>query len=175
MYYYHKYNLIFWVVFIILLSLLGFIHQAQAEKIAYVDTKRLIDEAPQGRNEVKNLEDKFGKRNRELRARFELFRSQKVDLEKNAMLMSNEEVEKKTRELRELQRDLERAQREYNEDYADSRNAGISRLENLISMVIIELAERNEIDLVLQQVVYASGRIDLTDKVLEELQSLYQQ
>jgi len=162
-------------VFIVFFFLLGWVHQAQAEKIAYVDAKRLIDEAPQGKDEVKNLEDKFGERSRELRARFELFRSNKADLEKNAVLMSNDEVENKTRELRQLQRDLERAQREYNEDYADSRNAGLVRLESLISKVIIEIARRDEIDLVLQQAVYASGRIDLTDKVLEELQSRYQQ
>ena len=146
-----------------------------AAEIAYVDARRLIDEAPQGKDEIKVLEETFSERNRELKAKIELFQSQEEELKKNSVLLSSEEMEQKTNELRELQRELQREQQNFNEDYARDRNKGLARLEKLISEVIIEIAKKEKIDLVLQQAVYASHDIDLTGKVLEELQRIYQQ
>ena len=142
---------------------------AQGETIAYVDARRLIDEAPQGKDEIKLLEEKYSERNRELKSKIEGFNQKESELQKNAVILSSEELEEKTNELRELQRTLQREQQVYNEDYARDRNQGLARLEKLISEVIIEIAKRDKIDLVLQQAVYASNNIDLTGKVLEEL------
>ncbi len=155
--------------------LLGSVVEAHAEKIAYVDARRLIDQAPQGKLEVSKLEEAFSVRNRELRSKFELFRSQKSEFEKNSVLMSTEEAEEKAKGLRYLQRDLEREQQQYNEDYAEVRNEGLARLENMISRVIVQIAQKDNIDLVLQQVVYASEKINLTDDVLKELEKQFNQ
>ncbi len=163
------------VILVSICFFLGLVPLAQAEKIAYVDAVRLMDQAPQRQDEVKKLEVAFGQRNRDINAALELFRTKKAELEKNSVLLSKEEIEAKTIELRELQRELERKQRAYNEDFADSRNAMLSRMEKIISKVIIDIARQEKIDLVLQQVVYASERIDLTDAVLEELNKRYQQ
>ena len=163
------------VILVSICFFLGLVPLAQAEKIAYVDAVRLMDQAPQRQDEVKKLEAAFGQRNRDINAGLELFRTKKAELEKNSVLLSKEEIEAKTSELRELQRELERKQRAYNEDFADSRNAMLSRMEKVISKVIIDIARQEKIDLVLQQVVYASERIDLTDAVLQELNKRYQQ
>ncbi|MCY3769787.1 MAG: OmpH family outer membrane protein [Gammaproteobacteria bacterium] len=144
-------------------------------EIAYVDARRLIDEAPQGRDEVKKLEAEFSERGRELQARIDLFTTNEKELQKNAVTMSSEELEERTGELRDMQRSLQREQQIYNEDYARSRNQGLARLEQLISIVIIDVAKREKIDLVLQQAVYASRDIDLTGKVLEELDKRYRE
>ncbi len=157
------------------LALLLLAGASYADKIAYVDARRLIDQAPQGKLEVRKLEEAFSVRNRELRSKFELFRSQKTEFEKNSVLMPTEEAEEKAKELRYMQRDLEREQRQYNEDYAEVRNEGLARLENMISQVIVDIAQKQNIDLVLQQVVYASDRINLTDTVLEELEKQFEQ
>ncbi len=149
--------------------------QAQDVKIAYVDARRLIDEAPQGKDEIKKLEEQFNERSRDLKAMIELFNAQEAELKKNAVILSAEELQEKSEELLRLQRKLQREQQNYNEDYARDRNQGLARLEKLISAVIIEIARRDKIDLILQQVVFASRNIDLTDKVLEELQKRYAQ
>ena len=149
--------------------------QSMAEKIAYVDARRLIDEAPQGKDEIKSLEQSFSERNRILKAKIDSFTTQEAELQKNAVILSAAELEEKTRELRDLQRTLQREQQLYNEDYTRSRNQGLARLEKLISEVIIEIAKQDKIDLVVQQAVYASGNIDLTGKVLEQLKTNYQQ
>ncbi len=149
--------------------------EASAAKIAYVDARVLIDEAPQGKYEVSILEQEFSERNRDLKAKVELFNTREAELKKNAVLLSSEEVEERTAELRDLQITLQREQQIYNEDYARSRNKGLARLEKLISEVIVEIAQREKIDLVVQQAVYASREIDLTGKILEQLNKNFSQ
>lgn len=143
--------------------------QVQAEKLAYVDARRLINEAPQGKDELRDLEEHFSERSRELRGKIESYKAQEAELQKNALSLSAEERQNKTNVLAELQRTLQRDQNNFNEDYERSRNQGLERLEKLISVVIIELAKRKKIDLVVQQVVYASPKIDFTDEILKAL------
>lgn len=146
-----------------------------AQSLAYVDARRLIDEAPQGKAEIKLLEEQFSERNRDLKGSIDEFELRETELKKNAVLMSSEELQQKTTELRDIQRTLKREQQVYNEDYTRSRNQGLARLEKLISEVIIKIAVDEEIDLVVQNAVYASRGIDLTNRVLEELGRLHQQ
>ena len=147
--------------------------QVQAEKLAYVDARRLINEAPQGKDELRDLEENFSERNRELQGKIESFKAQEAELQKNALTISDEDRQNKTNKLINIQRTLQREQDDYNEDYERSRNQGLARLEKLISAVIIELAKQENIDLVVQQVVYASDKINFTDQVLKELQKLH--
>ena len=46
--------------------------QALAEKMGYGDALRLIDESPQGQEELKKLEDEFAGRNRDIKGRMDL-------------------------------------------------------------------------------------------------------
>jgi len=66
------------------------------------------------------------------------------------------------------------AAHEYNEDYARRRSHHLGKLEKLITEVIRDVAKREGLDVVFQQVVYASEDIDLTDTVLEELKKRHQ-
>lgn len=146
-----------------------------AQSLAYVDARRLIDEAPQGKAEIKSLEEQFSERNRDLKGRIDEFELRETELKKNAVLMSSDELQQKTTELRDIQRTLQREQQVFNEDYTRSRNQGLAKLEKLISEVIIKIAVDEEIDLVVQNAVYASQGIDMTPRVLEELSRLHQQ
>ena len=142
---------------------------AFAEKIGYVDARRLIDESPQGIAEIKRLEDGFSERSKALKGKFEQFKTKEADLQKNGVLMAADEREQKTEELREMQRELKRDQRDYNEEYNASRAKSLAGLQKIISDAVIFVAERDKYDLILQQAVFASRSIDLTDQVLEEL------
>jgi len=142
---------------------------ALAEKIGYVDARRLVDESPQGQAQFKSLEDEFSARNREIKGKFELYQSKEADLQKNGVLMAPEELEKKKSELAEMQRELKRDQRDYNEEYNAKRNAGLAALQKVISDAVIFIAERDKYDLIVQDAVFASKNINLTEVVLEEL------
>ncbi|MGI9316396.1 MAG: OmpH family outer membrane protein [bacterium] len=142
---------------------------AVAEKIGYVDARQLIDDSPQGKQQLVELEGNFSERNRELKGKFELFKSREAELQKNAVLMSAEEAEDKTDELRDLQRELKRDQRDYNEEYNAARNKSLAELQKVISEAVIFIAKRDKYDLIVQQAVYASDSVNLTKTVLEEL------
>ncbi len=140
-----------------------------AEKIGYVDVRRLIDESPQGLVELNKLEADFAQRNREIQGRIDVFEAKRAELEKNAMLMSEEEAARANQELEQMQRTLRREQRDYNEEYNESRNRSLAVLQKIISDAVIHVARRDDFDLVFQQAVYISDRIDITERVLKEL------
>lgn len=144
---------------------------ALAQSMGYVDARRLIEQAPQGQQMSRELEAEFAERNRELKGRIELFQAKEADLEKNRLDLTEDDIAARVEELRELDRKLRRAQRELNEDISRRRNQNLSKLEKLITEVIQEVAKRKALDVVFQQVVYASEDIDLTDEVLDELKS----
>ncbi|MHB9118632.1 MAG: OmpH family outer membrane protein, partial [Burkholderiales bacterium] len=49
------------------------------------------------------------------------------------------------------------------------RNEELSSVQERANKVIMSIAESEKIDLILQEAVYASPRIDITDKVLKAL------
>lgn len=141
---------------------------AHAGGIAFVDAQRLLAQAPQGEDEIRLLESEFAERKGQIEQRFEAFQKRELDLQKNGAL-DPESVPTKTEELRIMRRQLQRARREYNEDYAGRRDQGLLKLEKIITKAIIAVAKREKLDVVLQQAIYASPKIDLTAKVLKEL------
>lgn len=156
-------------ILLLLVAVLCMPLTAYAEKIGYVDARKLIDDSPQGKAQLKTLEDEFSARNRDIKGRIELFQAQEAELQKNAVLLSPEDAEKKAEELRELQRSIQRDQRDYNEEYGAKRNRSLAELQKVISDAVIFIAERDKYDLIIQQAVYASPGINLTEEVLEEL------
>ncbi|NCW19998.1 MAG: OmpH family outer membrane protein, partial [Betaproteobacteria bacterium] len=55
------------------------------------------------------------------------------------------------------------------EDLNQRRNEELSQVVERVNRVIRQIAEQEKFDLVLQEAVYFSPRIDLTDKVLRAL------
>ncbi len=166
---------IFSLIFLFCIGILVLPTQLMAQSIAYVDALRLIDESPQGKVEMQKLEEEFGVRRQDLQRRMDNFVAEEADLKKNSLLMTSEEVDAKLKVLTEQQRSLRREQEIYNNDYSRNRNQGIARLEEMITEVIFRVAREREIDLVLQQVVYASKNIDLTDLILQELERMFEE
>lgn len=67
-------------------------------------------------------------------------------------------------------RDLQRMQREIREDINLRRNEELSSVQERANKVIQQIALDEKFDLILQDpVVYASQRIDITDKVIKAL------
>lgn len=161
------------LVLILCIAMVALPVQVVAQSIAYVDALRLINESPQGMEEMQKIEEEFKVRRLDLQRRTEKFIAEEEALKKNSLLMTSEEVDAKLQELTDLQRSLRREQEIYNNDYNRSRNQGIARLEELISQVIFDVARERKIDLVLQQVVYASDNIDLTNEILEKLERMF--
>jgi outer membrane protein len=83
--------------------------------------------------------------------------------------MAESERARRQREVADLDKEFQRRQREFREDLNQRRNEELSQVVERVNRVIRQIAEQEKFDLVLQEAVYFSPRIDLTDKVLRAL------
>lgn len=143
--------------------------QAAELKIGFVDAERINRESAPAIRASKQLEKEFAPRSEELRRREAQIKALQAQLEKEAMTMSESERRTKEQELARMTLDFQRMQREFREDLNIRRNQEISALLERANRVIRQIAESEKYDLILQDAVYRSPRIDITDKVLKAL------
>ena len=65
--------------------------------------------------------------------------------------------------------DFQRLQREYREDLNMRRNQELATLFERADRVIKQIADAEKFDLILQEAVFRSPRIDITERVLKVL------
>lgn len=147
---------------------------AAGQGIGYVDARRLIEQAPQGRVILRELQSEFAERANALQTKAEAFQTRRADFQNQRESLSQDELQAKASELGEIGRQLQREQAAYQEDYARRRDQRIAELEKDITAVIVEVAKREKLDIVFQQAVYTSPDIDLTERVLDELKKRHQ-
>ena len=95
--------------------------------------------------------------------------AQVLAIEKDGVTMPESERRNKEAEAGRLNRDLQRLQREFREDLNLRKNEELSQVLERANKVIQEIAEKEKYDLILQEAVYRSPRIDITEKVLKAL------
>ena len=93
------------------------------------------------------------------------------ELDKNAVTMARRSARNKEREFGELNRDFQRKQREFREDLNQRRNEELAQVLERANRVIRQIAEQEKFDIIFQDAVFASPRIDITDKVIKALDS----
>lgn len=139
-------------------------------KIGYVNAVKVIEEAPQAEAALKKLEAEFSPRDKKLVEMQGRIKQLEEELEKNALVLKDVDRRGKEYEVTTLKRDLRRATQEFREDYNLRRNEELSALQKLVQKTIAEVARQEGYDLVLHEgVTYASGRADITEKILRKL------
>jgi outer membrane protein len=83
--------------------------------------------------------------------------------------MAESERIKRQREITDMERDLQRRQREFREDLNQRRNEELAGVVEMANRAIRQIAEAEKFDIIFQEAVYASPRIDITDKVIKAL------
>jgi outer membrane protein len=138
-------------------------------KIGFVNTEKIFREAPVAVKAQKKIEKEFEKRSQELDRMARQVQAAQEALEKNSVTMGEAEKRNKERELGELSRDFQRKQREFREDLNQRRNEELASVVERANKTIKQIAEAEKFDIILQEAVYASPRIDITDKVIKAL------
>jgi len=155
-------------------ALLGAATPALAQsKVGFVSLERILREAPAAQRAQKKLEQEFSKRGQELSRMGEQLKKLQEGLDRNSVTMSESDRQKREREFGELNRDFQRKQREFNEDVAQRRSQELSEVIQRANLAVKQIAEAEKLDVVLQneQVVWASPRIDITDRVIKALEN----
>ena len=138
-------------------------------KIGFVNTERVFRDSQQALKAQKKLEKEFQSRDQEIQKTIKQARDLQTFLEKEGLTLSEADRTKKQRELANISRDLQHAQREFREDLNQRRNEEFAGVQERARKAIIEIAEKEKYDLIIENVVFASTRVDITDRVLKAL------
>lgn len=152
---------------------------ADDTRIAVVDMGELLEKSPQSQRAEAQLKANFSERETQLVA--EQKRIQQLDAELKSLIdagtLSGDEKLRRERELRDLQRNNQRALDDFREEVRLARDAAIDRVQRDIIQAIAQVREREKLDIVLRenQYIVASTRIDITQMVMQVLEQVAQQ
>jgi outer membrane protein len=138
-------------------------------KLGFVNGQRVVNESPQAARAKKKIDEEFKKRDLELQQLSKRLQSMQESLEKNGVTMAESERRNRERDFNELNRDFQRKQREFREDLNLRQNEEMAAIFERANKVIKQIAEAEKYDLIVQEAVYFSPRIDITDKVIKAL------
>ena len=153
----------------ILLALASLAAQAAELKVGFVNTERVFREAAPARRAQQKLEREFAARNSELAKVEKQGRDLQSELERDNTTITDAQRREKERQLADISRNFQRMQREIREDLNLRRNEELASVQERATRVINQIAEQEKFDLIVQEAVFASSRIDITEKVIKAL------
>lgn len=143
---------------------------AADKRVAYVNINQVLEQAPQAIAANKRLEKEFEPRNSALNELRKEVRALEDRLAREGITMSESQLRKVELDIRGRKREIKRAQEDFREDLNIRRNDELRKLQKRTYDAIVELAKKENYDMVLGDVViYASPAVDITDKVLKVL------
>jgi len=151
------------------LVLLGVGAQAQELKIGYVNSDRVLREAVPAKAAQAKLEAEFSKREKELNDVGARLKAASDKLDKDAPTLAESERARRQRELIDQDRELQRKRREFQEDLAQRKNEELATVVERTNRVIKQIFDTEKYDLIIQEAVFWSPRVDITDKVIRAL------
>lgn len=142
---------------------------AEELKAGFVSTERIFRDAAPAKAATAKLEQEFSKREKDLQELANRLKASAEKLDKDGPVLADAERGKRQRELAEMDKDFQRRQREFREDLNQRRNEELAVVLERANKVIKQIAEAEKYDIIFQEAVYASPRIDITEKVLKAL------
>lgn len=141
--------------------------------VAAIDPDRIVELSPQYEQARSELQQAVAEREKRLREQQEELSALQERLERDSALMSTEEVQRLTNDIRNRDRKLKYAQGEAREDLTLRQNEMRTKLGKQVEEVVTELAKERGIDLIVsgKDVFYFSERIDISDAVVERMRA----
>lgn len=143
--------------------------QTQELKIGYVNLDKVLRDAAPAKVAQSKLRAEFGRRDKDLVELEERLKAASEKYDKEAMTMADSERTRRQRELIEQDREFQRKRREYQEDLNQRQNEEVASILERANRVVKQIAEQEKYDLIVQEAVYVSPRVDITDKVVRAL------
>jgi outer membrane protein len=152
----------------------GAMAQVQAQtgtpsRIGFVYTERLMTESKLAKAADAKLQAEFSKRQKQVDDMVQRYKQTREKFDAEAPTLSDLDRTKRTRELLDMEKDVQRMQREYNEDLFQRKNEERAAIAQKAYKLIEQVAEQEHLDVVLQEAIWTSPRIDITDRILKLL------
>lgn len=143
--------------------------QAQSSRIAWLSAERIYNESKLAKQADQKLREEFSAREKALQELSVRSKATAEKWEKEGVHKPEPERSRLQREAYEADLNFQRRQREFREDLAQRTNEERAAIADKATKIIKQLATSEGYDIVLQDAVWASPRIDITNKVLEAL------
>lgn len=143
--------------------------QTSASRIAWISPERIYNESKLAKLAEEKLKEEFKSRERAMADMAGRLKTASEKLDKDAPTLSEADRVKRQRDVFELDKEYQRRQREFREDVSQRTNEERQAISEKATKIIKQLAAVEGFDIVLQDAVWASNRIDITDKVLSAL------
>lgn len=145
--------------------------QAQELKIGFVNSERIMRDSAPAKSATAKLEAEFSKREKELRDMQTRLKGMSDKLEKDMPVLAESDRIKRQREVADYGQEFQSKNRRYREDLMQRRNEEFAAVLDRINKVINNIAQTEKYDLIVQDAVYFSPKVDITEKVLRALGS----
>ena len=142
---------------------------AQDLKIGYVNSDRVLREANMAKVAQAKLETEFSKRKKEIDDIAARLKAASDKLDKDAVTLSEAERTRRQRDLLDQDRDLQRRSREFQEDLNQRKNEELAAVVERANKVIKQIFDQEKFDLIIQEVIFAGPRVEITKKVIDAL------
>ncbi len=143
----------------------------EGTRIGFVNTERILRDAAPAKASQQKLEQEFSRREKELQDMAARLKSMGERIDRDGAVMSDSDRQRRQREYADVEKEFQRKQREFREDLNQRRNEELAQVIEKANRVIKQIAEQEKYDIILQEAVFASPRIDITEKVLRALSS----
>ena len=142
-------------------------------KIGIIDVQKVIDKSVAGKAAKNNIESEVSKGRAKLAQLKSDFDKEKADLEKQSSLLSGSALADKRDSLGKKERSYGRMAQDIEEDIVKKNDAQMAKIVAEIDNVIKEMAKTGEYNFIFEKerqfIVYANADLDISDKVIEEL------
>lgn len=154
----------------LLASALLFSLGASAEiKVGYIEMDQVL-QSQTGQDIDKKLQNEFSSRASQLDQLKKLLNDKNVALEKESKKLSETDLRNKSKSISDLAIELERKQREFNEDINLRKGEEMRKFQDQINKAIGVVAQADGFDLIIyNSVAFVSKKINITDKVISAL------
>jgi outer membrane protein len=143
--------------------------QTGAGRLGYVATERLMTESKMAKTADARIQAEFSKRQKVVEETVTKLKQMSEKFDSEAAGLNDVERTRRARELLNMEKDVQRMQREFAEDLMQRKNEERAAIATRAYKIIEQVAEQEKLDAVLAEAAWSSPRIDITDKVLKQL------
>jgi outer membrane protein len=140
-------------------------------RIAFVNTDRLLRESASAKAAQARLQQEFSKREKDINDADAALKAASDRFQRDLPTLSDSQRQQRQRQLSDMDRDLQRKRGEFQDDLSARKQEELQRILDRANQVVKQIAESNHYDVILQEAVYANPKLDITDKVIQALNS----
>lgn len=151
------------------MALAATLASAQDLKIGFVDLGRLERESVQGQQAIEILKREFGPRQQEIVELQRQIKEERARFESDRATLSERDLAERWKPIGEMMKKSDRMVYAIREDMNLRRRQIMADFVRASKVAIAAVSKAGDFDLVVQQAIFSSKRVDITDQVLAEM------